>query len=154
MCDLFISSICGDDSQIYVFETDIRVQLPSLVSKSLIAISTWIVNRHLKPNMSKTLQSSSLSSNQLLSIPFSSPWHHYTHYATLYTIWRRKWQPIPVFLPGESQGRGSLVGCRLWGHTELDTTEVTQQHTPLYTKHNSQAHPWFLSCFHTLLPIH
>ena len=29
---------------------------------------------------------------------------------------RRKWQPTPVFLPGESQGRGSLVGCRLWGH--------------------------------------
>ena len=31
--------------------------------------------------------------------------------------WRRKWQPTPVFLPGEAQGRGSLVGCRLWGHT-------------------------------------
>ena len=31
----------------------------------------------------------------------------------------------PVFLPGESQGRGSLVGCCLWGHTESDTTEVT-----------------------------
>ena len=30
-----------------------------------------------------------------------------------------------VFLPGESQGRGSLVGCRLWGHTEWDMTEVT-----------------------------
>ena len=28
--------------------------------------------------------------------------------------WRRKWKPTPVFLPGESQGRGSLVGCRLW----------------------------------------
>ena len=39
--------------------------------------------------------------------------------------WRRKWQPTPVFLPGESQGQGSLVGCRLWGRTELDTTEVT-----------------------------
>ena len=39
--------------------------------------------------------------------------------------WRRKWQPTPVFLPGESQGRGSLVGCRLWGNTESDTTEVT-----------------------------
>ena len=38
--------------------------------------------------------------------------------------WRRKWQPTPVFLPGESQGRGSLVGCRLWGHTESDTTEA------------------------------
>ena len=39
--------------------------------------------------------------------------------------WIRKWKPTPVFLPGESQGWGSLVGCRLWGRTELDTTEVT-----------------------------
>ena len=39
--------------------------------------------------------------------------------------WRRKWQPTPVFLPGESQGRGSLVGGHLWGRTEPDTTEVT-----------------------------
>ena len=36
-----------------------------------------------------------------------------------------KWQPTPVFLPGESQGWGSLVGCHLWGHTDSDTTEVT-----------------------------
>ena len=33
--------------------------------------------------------------------------------------------PTPVFLPGESQGRGSLVGCHLWGGTESDTSEVT-----------------------------
>ena len=39
--------------------------------------------------------------------------------------WRRKWQPTPVFLPGESQGRGNLVGCRLWGCTESDTTEAS-----------------------------
>ena len=39
--------------------------------------------------------------------------------------WRRKWQPTPVFLPGESQGRGSLMDCCLQGHTESDTTEVT-----------------------------
>ena len=39
--------------------------------------------------------------------------------------WRRKWQPTPVFLPGDSQGRGSLVGCCLWGHTGSDTTEAT-----------------------------
>ena len=46
---------------------------------------------------------------------------------SLFTLmhWRRKWQPTPVFLPGESQERGNLVGCRLWGHTESDTTEVT-----------------------------
>ena len=41
--------------------------------------------------------------------------------------WRRKWQPTPVFLPGESQGWGSLVGCCLQGRTESDTTEVTYQ---------------------------
>ena len=51
--------------------------------------------------------------------------------------WRRKWQPTPVFLFGESQGRGSLVGCRLWGHTESDTTEVTWQ----------QQHPFNYVCF-------
>ena len=39
--------------------------------------------------------------------------------------WRRKWQPIPVFLPGEPQGRGRLLGCCLRGRTELDTTEAT-----------------------------
>ena len=42
-----------------------------------------------------------------------------------FTHWRRKWQPTPVFSPGESQGRESLVGCRLWGRTESDTTEAT-----------------------------
>ena len=42
-----------------------------------------------------------------------------------FTHWRRKWQLTPVFLPGESEGRGSLVGCRLWGRTESDPTEAT-----------------------------
>ena len=42
-----------------------------------------------------------------------------------HTSWRRKWQPTPVFLPGESQGRGSLMGCRLWGRTKSNTTEAT-----------------------------
>ena len=39
---------------------------------------------------------------------------------------RRKWQPAPVFLPGESQGWRILVSCHLWGCTESDMTEVTQ----------------------------
>ena len=46
--------------------------------------------------------------------------------------WRRKWQPTPVFLPGESYGWGSLVGCHLWGHTESDTTEAPQQQQQHY----------------------
>ena len=45
-----------------------------------------------------------------------------------FTHWRRQWQPTPVFLPGESQGRGSLMGCHLWGRTELDTTERLHFH--------------------------
>ena len=49
---------------------------------------------------------------------FTSTFHFIMH-------WRRKWQRTLVFLPGESQGRGSLVGCRLWGCTESDTTEAT-----------------------------
>ena len=44
---------------------------------------------------------------------------------SLFANWRRQWQPTPVLLPGKSQGQGSLVGCRLWGHTEMDMTEVT-----------------------------
>ena len=52
---------------------------------------------------------------------------HFHFSLSLFTFlhWRRKWQPTPVFLPGESQGQGSPVGCHLWGHTESDTTEVT-----------------------------
>ena len=43
--------------------------------------------------------------------------HDWATSLSLFTFihWRRKWQPTPVFLPGESQGRWSLMGCRLWG---------------------------------------
>ena len=53
--------------------------------------------------------------------------HDWATSLSLFTFmhWRRKQQPTPVFLPGESQGLGSLVSCRLWGRTESDTTEVT-----------------------------
>ena len=63
-----------------------------------------------------TLLNSLISSSSLLvtSLGFS-----------MYSIGRRQWHPTPVLLPGESQGRGSLVGCHLWGRTESDTTEAT-----------------------------
>ena len=53
--------------------------------------------------------------------------HDWATSLSLFTFmhWRGKWQPTPVFLPGEFQGQGSLVGFCLWGHTESDTTEVT-----------------------------
>ena len=58
--------------------------------------------------------------------------HDWATSLSLFTFihWRRKWQPTPVFLPGESQGRWGLVSCRLWGCTESDTTEVTQRQQP------------------------
>ena len=61
--------------------------------------------------------------------------HDWATSLSLFTFmhWRRKWQPTPVFLPGESQGQGSLVGCCLWGRTELDSTEGTQQQQQQHT---------------------
>ena len=61
--------------------------------------------------------------------------HGWATSLSLFTFmhWRRKGQPTPVFLPGESQGQRSLVGCCLWGRTESDTTEATWQ---------QQQQPW------------
>ena len=59
----------------------------------------------------------SLSQTRLSDFTFT---FHFMH-------WRRKWQPTPVFSPGESQGWRSLVGCCLWGRTESNTTSMTQQ---------------------------
>ena len=47
---------------------------------------------------------------------FTFPFHFHT---------LEKWRPTPVLLPGESQGWGNLVGCRLWGCSESDMTEAT-----------------------------
>ena len=70
--------------------------------------------------------------------------HDWATSLSLFTFmhWRRKWQPTPVFLPGESQGQRSLVGCHLWGHTESDMTEVTcqqQQQQLVISSRNSYA---------------
>ena len=55
--------------------------------------------------------------------------HDWATSLSLFTFiyWRRKWQPTPVLLPGESQGRGSLVCFCLWGLTKSDMTEATWQ---------------------------
>ena len=53
-------------------------------------------------------------------------WTRLSDFIFTFMHWRRQWQPTPVFLPGESQGRGSLVGCRLWGHRESDMTIILE----------------------------
>ena len=63
--------------------------------------------------------------------------------------WRRKWQPTPVVLPGESHGwgkipwTGSLVGCHLWGRTESDTTEgLSSNSSSAQTSGRINWNPW------------
>ena len=66
-----------------------------------------------------------LKSNKLKNSLWSSAWTSLSLFTFMH--WRRKRQLTPVFLPGESQGGWSLVGCRLWGPTESDMTEATWQ---------------------------
>ena len=68
--------------------------------------------------------------------------------------WRRKWQPTPIFLPGESQGQRSLVGCRLWGGTELDTTEVTEQQQQAYIIWGAQIRYKFNARYKIIIKIY
>ena len=49
-----------------------------------------------------------------------------------YLYQRRQWHPTPVLMPGESHGRKSLLGCRLWGRTESDTTDATLQQQQVF----------------------
>ena len=74
----------------------------------------WKIPWTEEPGRLQSLRSLRVGHNRATSFSLSTFMH-----------WRRKWQPTPVFLPGESQGRGSLMVFCLWGRTELDTTEVT-----------------------------
>ena len=117
-----------------------------MTGKNLIKVRSWRPRCFVS---FKSLGSSQMFSLEKTMVPHSNtlawkiPWteepgrlpsmgswrvgHDRATSLSLFTFmrWRRQWQPTPVFLPGESQGWGSLVGCRLWGRTESDTTEAT-----------------------------
>ena len=114
---------------------------PGVHRLCLCGISKWLVTIWIFQEKSQTL---GLLPEKAMA-PYSStpawkiPWaeepgrlqsmgslrvgHDWATWLSLFAFmhWRRTWKPTPVFLPGESQGRGSLVGCRLWGCTESDT---------------------------------
>ena len=82
--------------------------------------------------------------------------HDWATSLSLFTFihWRRKWQPNPVFLPGESQGWGSLVGCRLWdaqSQTQLKQLSSSSSKYPNYPKQSINSvqslskYPWHFS---------
>ena len=85
--------------------------------------------------------------------------HDWATSLSLFTFmhWRRKWQPTPAFLPGESQGRGSLVGCRLWVRTEstntnhLDCSNSFAQYLSVSTFVPNLPAVWSHGCVQTLI---
>ena len=61
-------------------------------------------------------------------------------------VWRRRWHPTPVLLPGKSHGRRSLVGCSPWGREESDTTERLHFHLSLTCIGEGNGNPLQYSC--------
>ena len=132
---------------IYVFIYDICFSLSDLLHSiwQTLGSSTILQMTQLHPFLwlSNILLSEKAVAPHSSTLAWKIPWaeepgrlqsmgslrvgHDWATSLSLFTFmhWRRKWQPTPVFLPGESQGWGSLVGCHLWGHTESDTTEAT-----------------------------
>ena len=110
---------------------------PLLYFPCLLTSLSWLIMRVLYVHTEKAMapHSSTLAwkipwteePGRLQSLGSLRVGHDWATSLSLFTFMhgRRKWQPTPVFLPGESQGRGSLVGCHLWGCTDSDTTEVT-----------------------------
>ena len=74
--------------------------------------------------------------------------HDYATSLSLFTFmhWRRKWQPIPVFLPGKIHGQSSLVGCSPWGCKESDRTVRLHFHFSLSCIGEGNGNPLQCSC--------
>ena len=111
---LYLSTIFYYLNSIYCL---ISISYPYISEKAMAPHSStlaWKIPWTEEPGRLQSMGSLGVRHNWVTSLSLFSFMH-----------WRRKWQPTLVFLPGESQGQRSLVGCRLWGHTELDTTEAT-----------------------------
>ena len=130
--------------QLHCFSSASRMDQARLQSKGNKA------KLHIYPTHSSTLVWKLPWSEEPCGLQSMGLWrvgHVWATSLSLFTFmhWRRRWQPTPVFLPGESQGRGSLVGCHLRGCTESDTTEATwqQQHTSTHkSNHCSSPLGW------------
>ena len=109
----------GTDEPIFWVETEMQVDLTDTGGEgeagtdweSGIDICTLPCTKRASPAAQAVRKLPAVGETQAQSLGQEDPW--------------KEWQPTPVFLPGDSQGQRSLVGCCLWGHTELDTTEVT-----------------------------
>ena len=117
---------------IWALQAISHLVINTLCRNHLFPFSKWVTYKFGEGN-GKPLQYSCLENplhgepGRLQSMGSLQVGHDWATSLSLFTFtqWRRQWQPTPVFLPGESQGWQSLVGCRLWGCTESDATEAT-----------------------------
>ena len=93
-----------------------------------IYMYVWVgVCIYIPPSWAFTLYHSQIITECQTGLPMlhsNFPLASYFTHGSVY-MWRRQWPSTPVLLPRKSHGWRSLVGCRLWGHTESDTTEAT-----------------------------
>ena len=100
-------------SHVWLFETPWTIQLEKKMAPLSSALA-WKIPCLEEPGWLQSMGSLRIRHDWATSLSLFTFLH-----------WRRKWQLTPVFLPGESQGRRSLVGCSPWGRMESDTTEAT-----------------------------
>ena len=135
-----IESICNRKKQTWLYVPSVSLA-PTLLLCSLCLVMMTL--SLCKINVTYSLKSEKAMAPHSSTLAWKIPWmeepgglqsmaswrvgHNWVTSFSPFTFihWRRKWQPTLVFLPWESERWGSLVGCHLWGNTELDTTEST-----------------------------
>ena len=101
-------------------------------------------------NRAQGLTAEKYLTSQNISAFWQRPWLIYIKRVNTWAVrclsWRRQWHPTPVFLPGKSHGRRSLVGCSPWGRQESDTTERLHFHFSLSCIGEGYGNPLQCSC--------
>ena len=109
---VFVLDICKSVSVLYVYLYHLKKLEKAMAPHS--STLAWKIPWMEEPGRLQSMGSRRVGHDRATSFSLFTFMH-----------WKRKWRPTPVFLPGESQGWGSLVGHRLWGRTESDTTKAT-----------------------------
>ena len=96
--------------------------------------SVFIIRENEDTNIKREMKYTDIRRKILLLCPVCKRHRKCEFYPWVRKIpWRRKWQPIPVFLPGESHGQRNLIGYSPWGCKDLDTTKQLKANAIIYT---------------------
>ena len=123
-------------------------QRSKLCSKGLSQHTCNLWFNHIFTLLFETLSWEKVIANYIHDPSFTSNaymYNTYLHAAYTY-VWRKRWQPTPVLLPGKSHGQRSLVGCSPWGLEELDMTERLHFHFSLSCIGEGNGHSHQCSC--------